>query len=68
MMAVPFDRRKSIHRFQVGSLLIHSFLTIRDQIDALYRSESRRVLASLVHLLNDFDLADDAMHETLQPP
>jgi len=36
---------------------------IRDRIDALYRSESRRVFASLVRLLNDFDLADDAMHE-----
>ena len=37
--------------------------TIRDQIDDLYRSDSRRVFASLVRLLNDFDLADDAMHE-----
>ena len=37
--------------------------TIRDQIDELYRSESHRVFASLVRLLNDFDLADDAMHE-----
>jgi RNA polymerase sigma-70 factor (ECF subfamily) len=38
-------------------------VTIRDQIDDLYRSDSRRVFASLVRLLNDFDLADDAMHE-----
>jgi RNA polymerase sigma-70 factor (ECF subfamily) len=38
--------------------------TIRDQIDELYRSESRRVFASLVRLLKDFDLADDAMHES----
>src|SRR5262245_4661681 len=37
--------------------------TIRNQLDELYRSESRRVFASLVRLLNDFDLADDAMHE-----
>src|SRR5271154_705181 len=37
--------------------------TIRAQIDELYRSESRRVFASLVRLLQDFDLADDAMHE-----
>jgi RNA polymerase sigma-70 factor, ECF subfamily len=37
--------------------------TIRARIDDLYRSESRRVFASLVRLLNDFDLADDAMHE-----
>lgn len=37
--------------------------TIRERIDELYRSESRRVFASLVRLLKDFDLADDAMHE-----
>src|ERR1700677_4825365 len=37
--------------------------TIRARIDDLYRSESRRVFASLVRMLNDFDLADDAMHE-----
>lgn len=37
--------------------------TIRDQIDALYHAESRRVFASLVRMLNDFDVADDAMHE-----
>jgi RNA polymerase sigma-70 factor, ECF subfamily len=36
---------------------------IRDRIDELYRSDSRRVFASLVRLLSDFDLADDAMHE-----
>src|ERR1700733_3317907 len=38
-------------------------VTIRARIDDLYRTDSRRVFASLVRLLNDFDLADDAMHE-----
>jgi RNA polymerase sigma-70 factor (ECF subfamily) len=38
-------------------------VTIRDRIDDLYRSDSRRVFASLVRVLKDFDLADDAMHE-----
>ncbi len=38
-------------------------VTIRDRINDLYRSDSRRVFASLVRLLKDFDLADDAMHE-----
>ena len=38
-------------------------VTIRDRIDDLYRTDSRRVFASLVRLLNDFDLADDGMHE-----
>jgi RNA polymerase sigma-70 factor, ECF subfamily len=38
-------------------------VTVRERIDDLYRSDSRRVFASLVRLLKDFDLADDAMHE-----
>jgi RNA polymerase sigma-70 factor (ECF subfamily) len=36
---------------------------IRDQVDALYRTESRRVLATLIRLLGDFDLAEEALHE-----
>lgn len=32
-------------------------------IDALYRAESRRVLATLIRLLGDFDLAEDALQE-----
>ncbi|MBN2979593.1 RNA polymerase subunit sigma-24 [Pseudomonas fluorescens] len=33
------------------------------RIEAIYRSESRRVLATLIRLLGDFDLAEDALHE-----
>lgn len=36
---------------------------VRQFIDELYRTESRRVFATLVRLLNDFDLAEEAMHE-----
>jgi RNA polymerase sigma-70 factor (ECF subfamily) len=32
-------------------------------IDALYRADSRRVLATLIRLLGDFDLAEEALHE-----
>jgi RNA polymerase sigma-70 factor (ECF subfamily) len=35
----------------------------RDWIDHTYRSESRRVLATLIRLLGDFDLAEEAMQE-----
>ena len=35
----------------------------RDEIDALYRSESRRVLATLIRRLGDFDVAEEAMHD-----
>ena len=36
---------------------------IREQVDAVYRSESRRVFATLIRLLGDFNLAEEAMHE-----
>ncbi len=32
-------------------------------LDHLYRTESRRVLATLIRLLGDFEVAEDAMHE-----
>ena len=31
-------------------------------VDAVYREESRRVLATLIRLLGDFDLAEEALH------
>jgi len=37
---------------------------VRQFIDELYRTESRRVFASLVRLLGDFDLAEEALHES----
>jgi RNA polymerase sigma-70 factor (ECF subfamily) len=36
---------------------------IRAIVDAVYRSESRRVLATLIRLLGDFDAAEEALHE-----
>jgi len=36
---------------------------LRKTIESLYRSESGRVLATLVRLLGDLDLAEEAMHE-----
>ena len=36
---------------------------IRDTVDSIYRTESRRVFATLVRLLGDFDLAEEALHE-----
>ena len=32
-------------------------------VDAVYRAESRRVLATLIRLLGDFDLAEEALHD-----
>lgn len=36
---------------------------VRTTADEVYRSESRRVLATLIRLLKDFDLAEEALHE-----
>ena len=35
----------------------------REQVDRVYREESRRVLATLIRLLGDFDLAEEALHD-----
>ena len=36
---------------------------IRGLLDSLYRVDSRRILATLIRLLGDIDLAEEAMHE-----
>jgi RNA polymerase sigma-70 factor, ECF subfamily len=36
---------------------------MRDVVDEVYRVESRRVFATLIRLLGDFDLAEDALHD-----
>jgi RNA polymerase sigma-70 factor (ECF subfamily) len=36
---------------------------IRELLDRLYRVDSGRILATLIRLLGDFDLAEEAMHE-----
>jgi RNA polymerase sigma-70 factor, ECF subfamily len=35
----------------------------REKVDRVYRSESRQVLATLIRVLKDFDLAEEALHE-----
>src|SRR5918992_2306534 len=36
---------------------------VRERVDAVYRTESRRVLATLIRLLGDFDVAEEALHD-----
>jgi RNA polymerase sigma-70 factor, ECF subfamily len=36
---------------------------IRQRLDSIYREESGRILATLIRLLGDFDLAEDAVHD-----
>lgn len=39
---------------------------VRHALDDLYRTESRHVLATLIRLLGDFDLAEDALHDAFR--
>jgi len=41
----------------------HSTEQMRELLDSLYRVDSGRILATLIRLLGDFDLAEEAMHE-----
>ncbi len=36
---------------------------VQEKVDAVYRSESRRIFATLIRLLGDFELAEDALHD-----
>src|SRR5437016_13445231 len=36
---------------------------VRNVVDAVYRSEARQVLATLIRLLGDFDAAEEALHD-----
>ncbi|MDP1979562.1 RNA polymerase sigma factor [Undibacterium sp.] len=40
--------------------------SLHQDIDRIYQQESRRVFATLVHLLGDFDLAEEALHEAFK--
>src|SRR5438270_12517609 len=38
-------------------------MNARERVDEIYRTDSRRVLATLIRLLGDFDLAEEALHD-----
>lgn len=46
--------------------LIEPADAVAARIDALYRTESRRVYATLVRLLGDFDMAEEALHDAFR--
>ncbi len=39
---------------------------MRDIVDGIYRSESRRAFATLIRLLGDFDIAEEALHDAFK--
>src|ERR1700735_4427423 len=41
----------------------HTAEQVREKVDSVYRSESRRIFATLIRLLGDFELAEDSLHD-----
>src|SRR5688572_16819209 len=39
---------------------------LRETVDRVYRCESRRVFATLIRLLGDFDVAEEALHDAFR--
>ena len=39
---------------------------VHERVDAIYRTESRRIYATLVRLLGDFDLAEDSLQDAFR--
>jgi RNA polymerase sigma-70 factor (ECF subfamily) len=44
----------------------HTAQQIHQQIETIYHTESRRIFATLIRLLGDFDLAEDALHDAFR--
>src|SRR4249919_3041494 len=39
---------------------------VRTEIDKIYRNDSRRIFATLIRLLGDFERAEEALHEAFR--
>ena len=61
--SAPFGRSFDPNRRGAGGMSEVIAEPIRAVVDTVYRSDSRRVLATLIRLLGDFDLAEEALHE-----
>ena len=54
-------------RYQTGEPMGRdAAMNMREIVDGVYRAESRRVLATLIRLLGDFDVAEEALHDAFR--
>ena len=56
----------ALKQMQIGNLTVTDETTaqqIRERVGSIYRSDSRRVFATLIRLLGDFDLAEEALQD-----
>ncbi len=49
-----------------GNTPIRTTGRLGQTVDTVYRNQSRSVLATLIRLLGDFDLAEEALHEAFK--
>ena len=66
MVGFETDRPNTLTRYANGNKLNPTGLTqnvLRSEIEEIYRVDARRIFASLVRLLRDFDAAEEAMQE-----
>lgn len=52
-----------MHEYRWPPMNEMNSLELHARVDAIYRNESRRVLATLIRLLGDFELAEEALHD-----
>jgi RNA polymerase sigma-70 factor (ECF subfamily) len=58
------DAKRSSFNWLAGALMSEDAVQgIRNTVEAVYQTDSRRVLATLIRLLGDFDLAEEALHD-----
>jgi len=49
-----------------GNRIVGVSTAVHEAVTAVYETESRRVLATLIRLLGDFDVAEEAMHDAFR--
>ena len=47
----------------IGAVAPDDAARVREIVDRVYRDDSRRVLATLIRLFGDFDIAEEALHD-----
>jgi RNA polymerase sigma-70 factor, ECF subfamily len=61
--ATTQDRLSAKRASKIAIMEPEPSTSISHRLNDIYRTESRRIFATLVRLLRDFDLAEEAMHE-----
>jgi RNA polymerase sigma-70 factor (ECF subfamily) len=60
------NRLPDMEALEDGPPTVDALQRVRAAAEAIYRAESRRVFATLVRLLGDFDLAEEALHDAFR--